>query len=449
MNRPDELLRSAREQVPVLLRQAMNRLQKRLPAPPPGPQIMTPATLLEQEPEQPAEGAPLTVTVLSGRAEIERGLPVAEWEALAAQALEPNPFYEPWLALPALRELPGGERVLFVLVHAPHPSGKKGARLLCGLFPLEAGSLGGGLPLQVTSLWQHPYCFFSAPLVRADGAAETLAAFLDWTAAAPRRLMRLDNFPGEGALRHLLLGELNRRGWTHSMIRAHTRAMFRPASSALESQALISGKRRRGLRRQRTRLSEQGAVTFRALAPGEDCAEWLTRFLELEARGWKGKAGTALSCHPAHERFFRAMSTKAHAGGRLLMVALELDGRPIAIKHNVFSGGHGAAFKTAFDEEFGRFSPGVLLELESIERFHARPGLLSVDSCADEDRFMVNELWHARREIHSLLFATDAGAALAVSIVPLVRYFRQLSEGGLKRMDLSGAATRALSRARP
>jgi hypothetical protein len=40
---------------------------------------------------------------------------------------------------------------------------------------------------------------------------------------------------------------------------------------------------------------------------------------------------------------------------------------------------------------FGKYSPGVLLELENIRRCYARPRGLD-DSCASPDRFMINQL---------------------------------------------------------
>ena len=48
------------------------------------------------------------------------------------------------------------------------------------------------------------------------------------------------------------------------------------------------------------------------------------------------------------------------------MLALRLDGAPIAMKFNVEAGDGAFALKVAFDEAYARFSPGVALEIESI-----------------------------------------------------------------------------------
>src|SRR5688572_869436 len=56
------------------------------------------------------------------------------WQELADHASEPNPFYEPWAALPALEAFDPQHRVQFVAVTRACPSGKKGRHQLCGLF---------------------------------------------------------------------------------------------------------------------------------------------------------------------------------------------------------------------------------------------------------------------------------------------------------------------------
>ena len=55
-------------------------------------------------------------------------------------------------------------------------------------------------------------------------------------------------------------------------------------------------------------------------------------------------------------------------------------------------------FKTAFDEEYARFSPGFLLEREflgALDRF----GIRWCDSCAAEDHSVMNQIWYERRRV--------------------------------------------------
>ena len=56
------------------------------------------------------------------------------------------------------------------------------------------------------------------------------------------------------------------------------------------------------------------------------------------------------------------------------------------------------SFKTAIDEDYGRFSPGILLQIENY-RMLERADIAWTDSCAREFNEMINSLWQERRSI--------------------------------------------------
>ena len=56
------------------------------------------------------------------------------------------------------------------------------------------------------------------------------------------------------------------------------------------------------------------------------------------------------------------------------------------------------SFKTAFDERFARFSPGVLLQRENLALLE-RAGVDWCDSCASADHPMIDHFWRERRAI--------------------------------------------------
>jgi hypothetical protein len=110
-----------------------------------------------------------------------------------------------------------------------------------------------------------------------------------------------------------------------------------------------------------------------------------------------------------------------------MMLALHVNGRPVANKCNFVAGTGSYAFKIAFDEDYARFSPGTLLELENIRLLHARPEIEWMDSCADPDRtIMVNRLWKDRRTIPYLLVGTGQGRGdFTVSAIPMLRWLNR------------------------
>src|SRR4051812_49302881 len=87
-------------------------------------------------------GAGLTARAVADWAKLE-GLQEA-WQELAADAAEPNPFYEPWMLLPALRSFSRAGEVEVILVFRDER--------LCGLFPVA-------FRRGRAELWRHPYCY--------------------------------------------------------------------------------------------------------------------------------------------------------------------------------------------------------------------------------------------------------------------------------------------------
>jgi hypothetical protein len=66
------------------------------------------------------------------------------------------------------------------------------------------------------------------------------------------------------------------------------------------------------------------------------------------------------------------------------------------------------SFKIAYDEEFARYSPGVLLQMEYLERGLA---LDWVDSCATPGHPMFDTLWLERRPIVTIMVPFDRALA--------------------------------------
>lgn len=385
----------------------------------PGLQLQAPAA-------EDAVAAARRRLVVERVTELEALLPhLGAWQALCERALEPNPFYAPWMALPALRHL--GERPELLLVWAVGP---RDERTLCGLFPLSTRALAQGLPLlRVRGLWRYPSCALCTPLLDPPHAAAALEAFLDWAAeggpaGAP---LALDDVPGEGPFHQLLVAALHRRGWSALLRRTHLRALLQPADSAeAYLERALTGRRRKELRRLQSRLGEQGSVSVTRVARGEDPAAWLEEFLGLESRGWKGRSGVAAASLPARAAFLAEVVRGAHAWGALEALALRLEGRPIAMRLALHVGGAAFAYKITYDEAWARYSPGALLELESLRRMHAPGAPRWADSCAAPERFLVNHLWTERREVQSLWVTTGAlSHALLAAALPLARWARQ------------------------
>ena len=88
---------------------------------------------------------------------------------------------------------------------------------------------------------------------------------------------------------------------------------------------------------------------------------------------------------------------------------------------SILAGSGGYAFKTAYDEAFARFSPGVMVEVDRIRALHDSPEVQWMDSFTDAGNVVLNRLWNERLKIQGLVFPTDKLGRLALGTLPMLR----------------------------
>lgn len=355
---------------------------------------------------------------------------LADWEALARSAGEPNVFYSPWALLPALEHLAGDKRFALLFVIRPGRPDTADRPVLDGFFPLLEPAGCALLPLKVARMFRHRYCFSVAPLVREGREPAVMRAFLRWLQAHRRQypLLLLRDAPADGPLATALRSALADEGRHFHEGARRSRALIEPGDDAEDYLGrALSAKRRKEYRRLGRRLAELGELRLRVLQPhGEDLGAWLSAFVALEAKGWKGQSRSALGCRAACRRYFEEVATAAYARGQLRMLELSLDGRPLAMLCDFLAPPGAFAFKVAFDEDYARYSPGALLELECIRLLHEQKaqGIRWMDSCAAPEHGLSNSLWLERKPLCTFLLSS--GSLLADCWVELYPYGKRL-----------------------
>jgi CelD/BcsL family acetyltransferase involved in cellulose biosynthesis len=310
------------------------------------------------------------------------------WIDLADNASEPNPFAEYWFMRPAICELNPSPESRMVGVWQE--------RLLIGMIPVMLAQRYGRMPIRHVENWVHYHCFYGVPLVRKgaeDAFWEAMLDLLDgsdWAKAFLHVVGMDSGGPVLAGLNRVRRSDIVHRTWRATLCSSLSPSAYYEAN--------IRQKKRKELRRLRSRLDDIGVVDVSELAVDGPVHKWIADFLALEASGWKGREGSALGGDPSTKRFFEEAVAGAHRAGKLDMLRLTLDGEPIAMLVNFITPPGAFAFKIAFDEDYARFSPGVLLKIENL-RMLDRPNIEWTDSCAVEDHQMINSLWAERREI--------------------------------------------------
>jgi CelD/BcsL family acetyltransferase involved in cellulose biosynthesis len=122
------------------------------------------------------------------------------------------------------------------------------------------------------------------------------------------------------------------------------------------------------LRRRRRRLEEAGRFSVEVLDGSERLPALLDEGFAVEASGWKGARGQAISSQPETLSFYRALAAWAAERGWLRLAFLRLDGRPFAFDFCIEDHGIHYLLKTGYDPAFGKFAPGMILRYEMLGR---------------------------------------------------------------------------------
>ena len=327
---------------------------------------------------------------------------VDDWDELAASASTPNVFYESWHLRPAWR-LFGGMDALVALYRRGRASQDR--PVLIGLVPTSVRATPSAWLGQRAELWTHPYGFLRTPLLRRGCTLEALDL---WTRAAPEiwpgvSMALWERVHAEGPLEQAIVMLSRREGLRRVRAQEYSRAVCTPSDSDADAyiESAVSKKQRRELTRQQRRLSDLGSIRIRRPETADDAAAFAETFLELEAAGWKGENETAIAADATHADYFRGLIGEAFARGQLDASEMRLDERPVAVKLSFTSAGGGGrrigfACKIGYDETLAKFSPGVLLELDTIRQMHQPDAPAMLDSCALPDHPMIDRLWSER-----------------------------------------------------
>jgi len=354
---------------------------------------------------------------------------VGPWERLIETAVRKNPFFDPDFLIPAFKHLNDDNSAQLLVIEAPQRVNEQLPRVLCGLIPIKKKRF-YGMPIRSYESWKHDQCFDTTPLIRADVATETMSFMFDFIATELKSsLFSFENVAGEGEFARLLTHEFYQNERTVFHRDAYNRACFIPEADAetyIKSE--VAKNTRKGTLRLERKLSGLGEMKTWVMQNDSDASKWAEEFLRLEGAGWKGKAGTAMSSTPSETQFFREMIRRTHRAGKLSMVKIEFIGQPISMICDVHQASSAIHFKTAFDETYSQYTPGLIAELKNIERLHGTNTEM-MDSCAAPNHPMINRVWSGRTRFQSVVVATGKKTSrYATAIMPIMQLLKNIRQ---------------------
>lgn len=344
-----------------------------------------------------------------------------QWESLVEHAVYRNAAFEHNFLIPAFKHLNDGNVRILIAEDVSRPAESGGTRLL-GLLPLVATRI-YHLPIRCFQIWNHDQGFDSTPLLEKASAVLTLDAMLDFITRQRAGLFGLDCVSGEPEMQAILDSVIQNRQRSVFQRSSFQRAALRPLASGSQEyvKQFVSKSVKKNYGRLSRRLAEQGEVTLEVSDDFSDYETLASQFLNLENSGWKSESGTALACQASTRRFYEEFVQRSAQLGKSRFVTLNLDNRPIAMLCDIHSGNTVFSYKTAFDETYSQFSPGLQIEILNIERMHQQ-GIEYADSCTEPDNATINRIWGQRLNFQSLVIGLRPGVAqLATSLMPWIQ----------------------------
>jgi hypothetical protein len=337
---------------------------------------------------------------------------------LNKRALVPNLVHGAAILAPALEYLDKKAQSPDVILAWQHlgdaaESGSKNKRLVGWLVVHRVRAIPAIGPVYLKN-WHHLQSYMGHPIVDRDTGDNALSALfqnaLTQTGASGRLMM--SNVPGAGPMYDAILRVTRNEDLLFHEFDRHQRAAMKcefDGGAYLET--ALSGKKRKEYRRLKNRLSDRGCLKFETFEEADDISSWINDFLQLEGAGWKGRKQTAFNNRQDWAEFLKASTTGLVENNQCKLWRLRLNNRTLAITFAHHAGHQAWLNKITYDENYARYSPGVLLMLEVTKALGNDPVITEIDSLATPDHPMINRLWRQKVSSTDIIISTDSPPA--------------------------------------
>lgn len=325
-----------------------------------------------------------------------------ELDFLSNRAMEPNVFFTGRLLAPAMTRL-DDRSVRFVLIRDEN---ERRSRMRF-LMPFSVEKPGFSIGAPIIRAWANPFGPLGTPLVDAEDAAGTLDDLLDSLArseAALPSILVLPDLRLNGLFARMIKAIAISRNLPFTVTATSQRPMLESTEEAeTYLRHSISSSHLREMKRQWRQLEKSGTLTYNVARQADDVRLRMEEFLALEASGWKGRKRSALINDRYRSAFAREAITNLSEIDGVRIHTLDLDGKAIASMVVFIMGGEAWTWKTAYNEDYARFSPGKLLVGKLTEWHLDDLNIIRTDSCAVPDHPIMSRMWEEREDMGTLV----------------------------------------------
>lgn len=307
--------------------------------------------------------------------------------------------------------------------------------VVVAVLPVFRRRIGFGLAGSLPHVLAHGFGPAGTPLIDPEVALADLAV-LTTAARGEARALVLPYVEADSGAIEAVVAAAGVAAAPLTWLATHSRAgLSFAADGRADPVAAISAKRRKEWGRLERRLAEHGPIAHERDTEPAAVAAAFADVVALEARGWKGRRATALAFDARGRAFGEAVVGALAARGAVVIDRLTVGGRSVAGLVSFRIAGRLWIWKTAYDEDFARYSPGVQLMLRVTRLIADDRTLVSADSLATPDHPMIDAIWPERLVMTTLVVATPGsgvGRRLALEVA-LYQRLRELARRLLRR----------------
>lgn len=365
------------------------------------PEVTNQISTSEPEPNVKIEigqrGRELAIYPARSGYELER-----ELEYLSNRAMEQNVFFTGSFLAPAMPRL--DNRSVQLMVMRDRDDRRNRMRLL---LPFSVENPGFGIGAPIIRVWSNDFGPLGTPLVDSENALEILNDFIEGMADKSLKLPNVIVFPDirlDSTFATMMRGVALSKNLPLMVTNKFERPMLDSDIDAPDyiSNA-ISKHHVRELNRQRRRLADHGKLEFQIARQPNDVRIAMEEFLHLENLGWKGRKRTSLVADRHRAAFAREAINNLAELDRVRIHSLSVEGQVVASLIVFIMGGDAYTWKTTFDEEYAKYSPGKLLMQEVTEWQLDDFNIIKTDSCARSDHPIMSRFWSERCSMGTLV----------------------------------------------
>jgi CelD/BcsL family acetyltransferase involved in cellulose biosynthesis len=230
------------------------------------------------------------------------------------------------------------------------------------------GELVGALPLVARGRLLSSPTNAHTPVFAPLGADDAVQAVAEAASIDRHRSLVVTHLPSGGTAAHILADASLRAGRLTWIEPGQLSPVVDTSGDVDAYHARLGRHTRRELLRLRRKLEAEQAAVVRTLDAPTNLGAQLDAFFDLEARGWKGRRGTAILSSERTTAFYKAVAAGFAGRGELRVSTIEVGDRLIAFDLGLVSAERLWVVKGSYDEAYRRYAPGLLLLLAEIER---------------------------------------------------------------------------------